>query len=965
MRIIYSLGTGDGFMKKIISMSLSLMMTISVLAPCHSVIAQEVQLQNIVSTGNKIAELCADYDDYNTACNDAEIKDRLIVKASGNIDEYGAVDSVYGFGYAFLQYADDKSAEKAKEHYENLGYTVDYDSTVTAYETSSSESETNYDWAYEYVDAKATADYYKLKIKPTVNVAIIDSGINYNHELFKNRVVRTNTNFSPDVIKNNEIDNDGHGTMVAGVVAQSTPDNVKIHAYKVMGENGTGTSSGVIAACEYINQLSSKPDIINFSISVKPNQALEEQINNLIDAGVTVTIASGNEGYEIWRTPERMENAIVVGATDKQGNPSEFSNYGIQADICAPGEWVYTSTMNGRYNMVDGTSFSAPMVAGAAAIVLMEHKGYTPKQVEEELIATATPFKKDGADYMYGVGIVNFSNIISGTRCKDVTANLQGGVYRDDISVELKCANTLVDIYYTTDGTLPTKTNGTKYTEPIEITDTARIIAVAFAKAGTPFHSRYTTLDYYILKNDESGFVIDDNGKVLNFLGSDTDIVIPNSIDGITPTEINKKIFLYNKNITSVVMPDSITKIGESAFRGTNIESVVANGVTKLENLCFEGTKLKKADFPNAINEYYAFNNTPITSVNMPKLENIYSGFENCTDLTSVYIPEVIFLQYEPFKNCISLTQDLVLPKVKGVFQRAFADSYFKSIVLPDCEEGVFQEKCFENAMAEKIVLGKATKCGSDAFYNCKNLKEFYAPMLSNFTTDDFDFCDSLEFVFVPSAKSIKVNPTHDITVYCANHCFYGYINNPSKFSCVIMGPEYMPFLADIDESQYTHKITDYEAIGKGGQIRTSDNGLRFGFEFDNSNISFDYNSFGAEIEYGFVYRYDPLEFTSGDIEYQRNMSLRADQNNVYVKKADKVDIEGDIARFNLVFTDIPTDHLNDKVSVRAYACVDGMYFYSPVVTRSYSDVANAVLNDESVEQGIKDQVILSLNKED
>ena len=60
----------------------------------------------------------------------------------------------------------------------------------------------------------------------------------------------------------------------------------------------------------------------------------------------------------------------------------------------------------------------------------------------------------DCYDELYGAGIVNFSNIISGTRCKDVTANLQSGVYRDDISVELKSANTLADIYYTTDGTL-------------------------------------------------------------------------------------------------------------------------------------------------------------------------------------------------------------------------------------------------------------------------------------------------------------------------------------------------------------------------------------------------------------------------------------------------------------------------------------------------------------------------------
>ena len=87
---------------------------------------------------------------------------------------------------------------------------------------------------------------------------------------------------------------------------------------------------------------------------------------------------------------------------------------------------------------------------------------------------------------------------------------MQSGVYRDDISVELKSANTLADIYYTTDGTLPSKTNGTKYTKPIKLTETTRINAVAFARAGTPLHSKFTTLDYYILKEDENELVVDE-----------------------------------------------------------------------------------------------------------------------------------------------------------------------------------------------------------------------------------------------------------------------------------------------------------------------------------------------------------------------------------------------------------------------------------------------------------------------
>ena len=100
--------------------------------------------------------MCAEYDDYEkvTQDDDKTIATRLIVKANDIINEYGAVDSVYGFGYAFLQYADEISAKEAKAQYENLGYTVNYDSVITACSTKSSASLPQYEnwgdeWAYE------------------------------------------------------------------------------------------------------------------------------------------------------------------------------------------------------------------------------------------------------------------------------------------------------------------------------------------------------------------------------------------------------------------------------------------------------------------------------------------------------------------------------------------------------------------------------------------------------------------------------------------------------------------------------------------------------------------------------------------------------------------------------------------------------------------------------------------------
>ena len=520
---------GEVCMKKRLSVLLSIIIVLSICAPITSVMAEEARKQSTLKTGKEIAALCNEYDNYNEldSTDEQTINTRLIVKTNDNIDEYGAVDSVYGFGYAFLQYADEKSAQKAKENYEKSGYTADYDCVVTSSSTYDKYN-MNDEWAYEETDAVSALDYYKLKAKSNINIAVVDSGINYNHELLKYRVVRTKMDFSTDNT-GDEMDKAGHGTKVAGAIAKSTPSNVKLFGYKIFDKNLKGTSSGVVAALSYIKQLKNKPDIINCSFTTG---GLGTVIDELVDMGVTVVASAGNDGKKVYKQPAIFDSVITVAATNQYGYAWSSSSYGSCVDISAPGVSVYTANFpgNNTYAQFAGTSMAAPLVSAAAAYVLMENKKYTPEQVKQELIATATPFKKDDCyNERYGAGIVNFSNIINGTRCKDVTANLQSGVYRDDISVELKSANTLTDIYYTTDGTLPSKTNGTKYIEPIKLTETTRITAVAFARAGTPFKSKFTYLDYYIFKDGESEFVVDDGTYrcgIKAYLGNDTNITI-------------------------------------------------------------------------------------------------------------------------------------------------------------------------------------------------------------------------------------------------------------------------------------------------------------------------------------------------------------------------------------------------------------------------------------------------------
>lgn len=673
---------GEVCMKKRLSVLLSIIIVLSICAPLTSVMAEEARKQSALKTGKEIAALCNEYDNYSNSNDGDKIDNRLIVKTNDNIDKYGAIDSVYGFGYAFLQYADEKSAQKAKENYEESGYTADYDCVVTSSSTYDKYN-TNEEWAYEDTDAVSALDYYKLKAKSNINIAVVDSGINYNHELFKNRIERTKVDFSTDA-SGDERDTSGHGTKVAGAIAKSTPSNVKLFAYKIFNKNLKGTSSEAVAALSYIKQLKNKPDIINCSFSTG---SLGTVINELVDMGVTVVAAAGNDGKEVYQQPAIFDSVITVAATNQYGYAWSSSSYGSCVDISAPGVGVYTANFpgNNTYAQFAGTSMATPLVSAAAAYVLMEHRSYTPEQVKQEIIATATPFKKsDCYNDRYGAGIVNFSNIISGTRCKDVTANLQSGVYRDSISVELKCANTLADIYYTTDGTLPTKENGTKYTEPFTVSESERVTAVAFARAGTPFKSKFTYLDYYILKDGESEFIVDNYNCLKAYLGNDTNITIPDTIDGIEIYGIAKYCF-KNSNIESVTLPDKRLSIEDEAFYG-------------------------------------------------------------CKNLKNINLSKVTYIGPYAFANCTSLTDKADFSSVERVDETGLAYTYFKTINLPECTN--IGQLAFEGSKAENIIFGKLERTSNAAFYNCSNLKKLYIPKVKSFSSNNTRSCNSIELIF-------------------------------------------------------------------------------------------------------------------------------------------------------------------------------------------------------------------------
>ena len=268
-------------------------------------------------------------------------------------------------------------------------------------------------------------DHYRDKINYEYNskeikVAVLDTGVLPTHEVFNNKS-RLDLTLGYNYIDNNTntTDTDGHGTKVAGIIAESTSDNVKIVPIKVVDNEGMANVSNVIKA---VNNIINYVDTINISLSgVLSSNAkkLEDVVlKKAYDNGVIVVASAGNEASNANGNmyPSDSPYTLSISATDKNHNIASFSNYGDRIDFSAPGDELILPyyTGNNDYVYASGTSFSAPIAVAAIAMIKSNYPDYTYTQVIEELKKNTTDYGQTGKDIYYGWGEIDFaSNMFS------------------------------------------------------------------------------------------------------------------------------------------------------------------------------------------------------------------------------------------------------------------------------------------------------------------------------------------------------------------------------------------------------------------------------------------------------------------------------------------------------------------------------------------------------------------------
>ncbi|MCL7411120.1 MAG: S8 family serine peptidase [Methanosarcinaceae archaeon] len=256
-----------------------------------------------------------------------------------------------------------------------------------------------------------------------IKVAIIDTGINYNHPDLKDNYIKGYDFVNGD---GDPMDDAGHGTHVAGTVGAIDNDigvigaapGVDLYALKVLGADGSGSYSNIISAIQWA--VDNKMDVASMSLGGSFNlKALENACNKAYANGVVIVAAAGNDGRQKVSYPAAYRSVIAVAATDNNDVRARFSNYGSQIELSAPGVDINSTTVGGGYsgNTWDGTSMATPHVTGAVALLLTtsvpigydtnNNNQWDPAEVRLRLQDTATDLGADGKDNYYGYGLIN------------------------------------------------------------------------------------------------------------------------------------------------------------------------------------------------------------------------------------------------------------------------------------------------------------------------------------------------------------------------------------------------------------------------------------------------------------------------------------------------------------------------------------------------------------------------------
>lgn len=306
-----------------------------------------------------------------------------------------------------------------------------------------------------------------LEKKPDLRrpvVAVIDSGLSYTHDeithaLYKNDIECKNglriddtdedkdgNGFAGDCLgwnfttnskrqRNNVLDDIGHGTHITGIMAAKKDDvgisglwdQIQILPLKVYSQSQAKGSDPIVQsiAKAVLYAIDRKVDVINLSLgwpTVSDIPVIRNALQAAIDANITIVAGAGNDSHSAKVLPCSYDGVICVGATALDGTLPDFTNYGGQVDIMAPGEAILSlfpplliSRQFGirKYNIANGTSQSTPYVSATVAVLKSYYPGITNNEIMSRLKISANTNGLDWGNKFAASGLLQAADAVT------------------------------------------------------------------------------------------------------------------------------------------------------------------------------------------------------------------------------------------------------------------------------------------------------------------------------------------------------------------------------------------------------------------------------------------------------------------------------------------------------------------------------------------------------------------------
>lgn len=714
---------------------------------------KESKLQSLINIDELSEDFISKYNEEMNSLDDNQLEKTLIVISENGIDNSYNADKVIEApnNQYYLVYKTEEEKNKALDEFNKSDaiYSVEENIKFEAFDYNS--------WgiASTGLDSAITA-VQGYSGRKNVTVAIIDTGCNKTlfEQNYPNKTIKYINYYDAYAM----YDDEGHGTHIAGTIAEGTPSNVGILVLKVSNDRSMYMSK-IVQALNYVID-NNAASVVNMSFGSESNSSsLEQAILSAKNQNIITVAAAGNDGDTRLNYPAALSTTIGVGAIDRSNNRASFSNYNSSVTFSAPGDYI--KSING---LKSGTSMATPHVANAVAILKSYYTDYSLDETIKTLKVASTDLGASGYDTSFGWGVINFKGLTfcNGTCVQRVIFKEEDNNNIDDQNVtSITVTPKLTTYNYGSITNLMGSTVKIKLKNGNTVSQTLNSIEGATVTGYKPYNTGAQTVTFGAFGKTTTASVTNSSTFITKYGYGYTVLNSTSKTASLTSTQLSNET-----GITKLYIPETIngykpTKLGDALFKDSRVSyAYLPSNITEIGNNTFNNAKLTKVDVKASsisIGNNSFKNNSTLTSFN-GTINFIGAGaFYGCSNINNITLSNnIIAIDAETFFACTKLTSIKLPSSLTLIGSKAFMNTGISSVTIPSGVNTI-ESQAFYGSNITSVTLPKSVTTMATNMFNSNTSIWVY------FNSTPYTFCknNSLKYRLLdPSDYDITLNKT-------------------------------------------------------------------------------------------------------------------------------------------------------------------------------------------------------------